>query len=280
MPLDVQRLRDSDLAALESPEACWAAVILWCVSWHQVPAASLPDDDRILAKFTGYQRAPKDWQKIKKAAMRGWVLCSDGRFYHPVVAEKARESFAGKLKQRWATECARIKKSNQRHETKNPEPSFEYWMSQRTAVNVPRDSPKLSPKTIDDRPQDVPRETASKGQGEGKGKGKGQGKEVSKPRDVFFGLDHVKPCEETGRSLVNGWYLDRTQERVFEAAKIDNARWMGNIKPLISWLADGIEPDTIVAAIARRAEQANYAVPHSLNYFDIPVRAAAGRTAA
>ena len=28
MPLDVVRLRDSDLAATESPEACWAAVLL------------------------------------------------------------------------------------------------------------------------------------------------------------------------------------------------------------------------------------------------------------
>ena len=41
MPLDVQRLRDSDLAALEAPEACWAAVQLWGASWHQVPGTSL-----------------------------------------------------------------------------------------------------------------------------------------------------------------------------------------------------------------------------------------------
>jgi HNH endonuclease/Protein of unknown function (DUF1376) len=89
MPLEVQRLRDSDLAALEGPEACWAAVLLWCVAWHQMPAASLPDDDRLLARFAGYQRAPREWKRIRDGALRGWVKCSDGRMYHPVVAEKA-----------------------------------------------------------------------------------------------------------------------------------------------------------------------------------------------
>src|SRR5690242_8109893 len=118
MPLDVQRLRDSDLAGLETPEACWAAVLLWCAAWHQMPAASLPDDDRLLAKFAGYQGALEKWQMVKSGALRGWVKCSDGRLYHPVVAEKAKESWRSKLERMWRTEVARIKKANQRHGTK------------------------------------------------------------------------------------------------------------------------------------------------------------------
>ena len=54
MPLDVLRLRDSELASNETPEACWAAVLLWAASWHQVPAASIPNDDRWIAKAAGY----------------------------------------------------------------------------------------------------------------------------------------------------------------------------------------------------------------------------------
>lgn len=96
---------------------------------------------------------------------------------------------------------------------------------------------------------------------------------------ALAGLENVKPCPDTGRPTVGGWYLDRTQERVFDAAKIDNARWTGNIKPLIAWLAEGIEPDTIVAAVTRRAEQAGYSVPHSLAYFDKPIRESHGRAA-
>ncbi|MFY3460546.1 DUF1376 domain-containing protein [Achromobacter xylosoxidans] len=88
MPLDTVRLLDSDLFALSSGDEFKAAVALWCKSWLQVPAASLPNDDRILAFLSG----AKNWSKVKKEAMRGWMLCSDNRWYHPVVAEKAVEA--------------------------------------------------------------------------------------------------------------------------------------------------------------------------------------------
>ena len=45
MPLDVRRLRDSRLVSTRSPEEVVAAILLWSSSWHQSPAASLPDDD-------------------------------------------------------------------------------------------------------------------------------------------------------------------------------------------------------------------------------------------
>lgn len=35
----------------------------------------------------------KAWKKVRAVALHGWVKCSDGRFYHPVVAEKAAESW-------------------------------------------------------------------------------------------------------------------------------------------------------------------------------------------
>ena len=90
MPLDVQRLRDCDLAMISTGDEFKAAVLLWCASWNQVPAASLPDDDRILGKLAGLEA--KAWKKAKAVALRGWVKCSDGRMYHPVVAEKALEA--------------------------------------------------------------------------------------------------------------------------------------------------------------------------------------------
>jgi hypothetical protein len=94
MPLDVARLRDSDLVMLSTPDEFRAAVLLWCASWHQVPAGSLPDNDRALAQLAGYGVALKEWQAAREGSMRGWVKCSDGRLYHPVVCEKAREAFA------------------------------------------------------------------------------------------------------------------------------------------------------------------------------------------
>ena len=97
MPLDVVRLRDSGLTAKASGDEFRAAVLLWCASWHQVPAASLPDDDDELANICGYSRARREWTKVRAGAMRGWVACGDGRLYHAAVAGKALEAWIEKL---------------------------------------------------------------------------------------------------------------------------------------------------------------------------------------
>lgn len=178
MPLDVGRLRDSDLASDETPEACWAAVLLWCASWHQVPAASVPDNDSWLAKQTGYAqrgKISKEWAEVREGALRGWVKCNDGRLYHPVVAEKAIDAWESKLDQRWRTECGRIKKHNDRHEMSLPRPSFDEWVSQGCPsgqrLPVPGDTRPLSLGTPPICLDDVPKETPSKGQGERQGQG-------------------------------------------------------------------------------------------------------------
>jgi hypothetical protein len=97
MPLDVVRLRDSDLATTPDGEVFRVAVMSWCASWHQVPASSLPDNDAILARLMGFGRDLKGWKKVREAGgLRGWKLHSDGRLYHPVVAEKALEAMGQK----------------------------------------------------------------------------------------------------------------------------------------------------------------------------------------
>ncbi|MBP6018781.1 MAG: DUF1376 domain-containing protein [Burkholderiaceae bacterium] len=197
MPLEVRRLRDSDLAALESPEACWAAVLLWCASWHQVPAASLPDDDRVLSNLAGYGRVVKEWQRIKDGALRGWVKCSDGRLYHPTVAEKANESWKSKVKYAYDKLVDRTKKANGKRE-KDRQPlvgilTIEEWISAgrpehfpMPSQGTPTESPKNSPGKADNsdgklsdsagkdnQDEGIPPENALKGQGQGQGQGEG-----------------------------------------------------------------------------------------------------------
>jgi hypothetical protein len=128
LPIDVVRLRDSSLATVASGDGFRAAVLLWCVSWHQVPAGSLRNDDAELAHLAGYGRARREWAKVRSEALRGFVECSDGRLYHPVVADKANEAWKAKLRQRWMTECARIKKQAQRGGEDLRAPDFETWM--------------------------------------------------------------------------------------------------------------------------------------------------------
>lgn len=97
MPMDVVRVLDSDLFALSTGEEFKAALSLWCKAWLQIPAASLPDDDRVLAHLSG---AGTRWKKLKEMALRGWIKCDDGRLYHPVIAEKANEAWKHRLAQR------------------------------------------------------------------------------------------------------------------------------------------------------------------------------------
>jgi hypothetical protein len=78
--LNVERLMSSELLALHSNEIIGAAVLLWCRTWKQRPAASLLDDDRINAAFAILSL--KKFREVKDAVMRGFVKCSDGRLYH------------------------------------------------------------------------------------------------------------------------------------------------------------------------------------------------------
>jgi hypothetical protein len=132
MPVDVVRVCDSDLAALESPEACWTAFILWCKSWHQLPAGSLPDDERVLRKLTGYQHAPERWESIRDGAMRGWIKCSDGRLYHRVVAEKVVEAWHTKHRMAHEKLIDRVRKRNKQRAEKGQlpleVPALEQWI--------------------------------------------------------------------------------------------------------------------------------------------------------
>lgn len=100
MPIEPGRLFGSEFHALADDGAWRAGVTLWLKAWHQVPAGSLPNDDTALARLAELGRDRSAWLDVKPSALRGWVECSDGRLYHPVVAEKALEAWLEKLLQR------------------------------------------------------------------------------------------------------------------------------------------------------------------------------------
>jgi hypothetical protein len=110
MPLDVVRLFSSEFHATATDAEWRAGVTLWCKAWHQVPAASLPDDDIALARLAELGRDYKTWARVKAKAIRGWVKCSDGRLYHRVVAEKALEAWIEKLGQRKSSGAGNAKR--------------------------------------------------------------------------------------------------------------------------------------------------------------------------
>jgi len=176
MPLDVRRLRDSRFTATIDGDAFKVGILLWCASWHQKPAASLPDDDVELAQLAGFGRVVREWKKVRELALYGWVACSDGRLYHPIVAEKAIESWRSKLEHAFDRMKDRLRKANKERAEKQlspiVSPSFDEWNS------GGRYDP--SPPEVEQLSGGNPAENALKGT-EGTGKGQGELKPNTAP---------------------------------------------------------------------------------------------------
>lgn len=143
--IDITRLMGSEFNALASrqPMAWMIGHKLWYRSWHQVPAGSLPDDDDQLCHLAELGFDIRTFRKVKAIALRGWLKCSDGRLYHETIAEVVNESWRRKLEQRWRTECARIRKANERNNTSHPTPSFDDWLAARSGDDG-RDTSSMS----------------------------------------------------------------------------------------------------------------------------------------
>lgn len=101
MPLYGERLFKSQTWIAASAEAKIAALRLWWHAYaHEVPAASLPNNDVLLSEYAGYGVAVKAWQRVKQQALHGFVECSDGRLYHPRLSEWAIEAWDLRVKER------------------------------------------------------------------------------------------------------------------------------------------------------------------------------------
>ncbi|MEI7607185.1 MAG: hypothetical protein WCJ64_07360 [Rhodospirillaceae bacterium] len=127
--VDTNRLLGSELWAISSGDEFKAAVTLWCRAWHQVPAASLPDVDRLLSSFAGYGRDIKSWLKVRPMALRGFVLCADGRLYHPVLAADAVRAVVKVRECRERTRAATEARQSKRYGERDVE--VREWIDQR-----------------------------------------------------------------------------------------------------------------------------------------------------
>jgi uncharacterized protein YdaU (DUF1376 family) len=112
--LNTERLMSSELPALYGNEIIGAALMLWCRAWKQRPAASLPDDDKVNSAFARLPLAR--FRKLKDAVMHGFVKCSDGRLYHPVLAAEAAKAYEKKIsfQKRRAADAQRIRNWRER----------------------------------------------------------------------------------------------------------------------------------------------------------------------
>jgi hypothetical protein len=119
MPIDVVRFRDSSFAFETTGDEFRAGMLLRFASWHQKPASSLPNDDAVLARLAGFGRDLIAWHGVKCGALHGWEECSDGRLYHPEMAEKALEADKLRHRNRERTRAATNAKRNRCDEDRN-----------------------------------------------------------------------------------------------------------------------------------------------------------------
>lgn len=262
MPLDVVRLRDADITALSTGDEFRCAVMLWCASWHQVPAASLPDDDIVLANLAGFGRVVREWKKVREGALRGWVKCGDGRLYHPVVAEKASEAWKSKLKHHYEKLVDRLRKENKKREAEKlpliPCPTIDQWIADGKPSKYDPEEPRKPgsvPAESGDDSGGNPEENSLKGKGQGYGEGqgsnsfseqsaaaanggKGQNPADSPPPASCPSDENQKPTAEAIADLLTG----------LEAARGKKARFARAHDTFAAWVAQGATLDVVRAA--------------------------------
>lgn len=97
MRLDIVALLNSDFDAGTDDDLAWrCAVTLWMRAWHQVPAGSLPEDDRKLCKLAGLGRDIETWNRVREQALHRFYRCGDGRLYHDFLADQVNAVWSEK----------------------------------------------------------------------------------------------------------------------------------------------------------------------------------------
>lgn len=138
MPLQTEILKGSKawLACRRRPELGFYLINLWMSAWAEEPCASIENDADVLAASAGCP--PDKWESLADVLLRGWVLCSDNRFYHPFLAEVATESWGKRVKNEKDRALDRARKRDRR--AKQKQSLIE--MSARTSGGQMADDPK------------------------------------------------------------------------------------------------------------------------------------------
>lgn len=252
-PLFRARLFGSSFHARTTDSEWRAGVTLWLKSWDQVPAGSLPDDDIELCRLAELARDLKSWKKLKAGALHGWVLCSDGRLYHPVVAEGVNTAIQKKAEQRAKTAKARLAALEKRLKEAKTDGDKARITDEIQRLKQTLSQTDLPSVTDPDPPSVTDPVTASKGrrrEGEGEGNSysvpEGTGGKPPKPSadEIIFGygvplLVNAGTSEKQARSFLGG-----LRKGHGDAALIDGLRNCMKAKALqpLEWLAAALPP--------------------------------------
>lgn len=268
MPVDIGRLFGSEFHALASDAEWRAGMTLWLKSYHQVPGASIPDDDVALARLAEFGRDVKAWRRVKSAALRGWVKCSDDRLYHPVVAEKALEGWLEKLAQRKSSGAGNAKRWGSDFDPSTIETAIAVAAAMLRALNPqsralskrhirhshphPGGSPGGTPDRVPDHSQEK-------------------------------GRDSIAVAEDAREPLISDQAIKLADELMVIAGhdpRFTPPGWCGAAMRVHMWLANGWPPQVIVAATRSAAARKHGAPANSVQFFEKAIAEEVARQAA
>lgn len=94
------------------------------------------------------------------------------------------------------------------------------------------------------------------------------------PPGQWMHLANAREVDEKGvcHPVRGGYYLDVVCELICQEARINDAGWKGDWRPVIAWLDAGYDSDQIVTAVRHVAARPSYSPPRTLQYFDKAVR--------
>lgn len=109
LELDYERIEQSDTWALADAETRPWLLMMWMVAWKQVPAGSMPNDEKVIAAKLGMPA--RAWARSREILLRGWSVADDGRLYHAVITEQVLAMLAKHDKERTRKANWRARKS-------------------------------------------------------------------------------------------------------------------------------------------------------------------------
>lgn len=253
IPLFGDRLFGSETWIGITPEAKLAALQLWWRAYaKEVPASSLPENDALLANYAGYGVQMKPWRRVKAQAMRGFVLCSDGRWYHPFVAELALDAWKGRRQHQLRTMKARVAALEKRLAAATTDDDHTHISGLLRGLRQElSDAMRESVTEVSDRPSNtVPKERT----GRGEGQGQGQDKEKNEKRAPGRSTDPPEPATESARAPSSPDEKPEVRESSLRGALSKALRDEGvtNVTPSVPTIVDWVKRGVTVQ-LAREA---------------------------
>jgi hypothetical protein len=167
----------------------------------------------------------RGWKKVRaKGGLRGWIRCSDGRLYHPVVVEKAIEAWAKRktysrngskgAAKRWGeTDSQAIPADSKSHGLTIDLPMAKNSKGQRQGEVRDKEAPATPiTQSNSEKPSPVGAPVVRKMNGDGDGEGGGRfGGELNAENRIQFAIQKALPFLP-GRDDSDRWIVAQAAE--------------------------------------------------------------------